>query len=540
VHFRQHPRRPGHGLFSHRGNGSNMGWCCGSGRGCTGDERAPYARSVRRCLEPWLSLFRLCTSRWTSGGRRAQSGTIAIVTRGTTDMKTGDDAPISVLIRPFQEFAARETSGGIVLLLCTVAALVWVNSPWAASYEALWNTKLTLGVADLVLDHDLHFWVNDGLMALFFFVVGLEIKRELLVGELASARHAALPILGALGGVLAPALIYTVLNFGGEGSAGWGIPMATDIAFVIGIMALLGDRVPLGLKVFLTALAIVDDIAAVLVIALFYTAQIAWLGVGAAALCVLLLAGANRMGVRHPLPYALLGIVLWLAVLYSGVHATIAGVVLAMTIPSRTELNAPEFLQRSREILAHFARHADNEKGVMTDEEQQVAIDAIEDACEKLQPPLYRLEQGLHPWVTFLIMPVFALANAGVLLGGESTKHLSEPVTLGVALGLLLGKPIGIGVASWLAVRVRLAMLPAGVNWKHIHGAAWLGGIGFTMSLFIAALAFPNPELLKMAKFGILAGSLCAGIVGFTILLRCGRNEVHPGDDGGQDGLAPG
>ena len=303
--------------------------------------------------------------------------------------------------------------------------------------------------------------------------------------------------------------------------------MATDIAFVIGIMALLGDRVPLGLKVFLTALAIVDDIAAVLVIALFYTAQIAWLGVGAAAFCVLLLVGANRMGVRHPLPYALLGIALWLAVLHSGVHATIAGVVLAMTIPSRTELDAPEFLQHCREILAHFERCADSEKGVMTDEEQQVAIDALEDACEKVQPPLYRLEQGLHPWVTFLIMPVFALANAGVVLGGGLKAHLAEPVTLGIALGLLLGKPIGIGSASWLAVRIRFAMLPAGVNWNHIHGAAWLGGIGFTMSLFIAALAFPNPELLKTAKFGILAGSLCAGITGFLILLRRGRGEVH-------------
>ena len=284
------------------------------------------------------------------------------MTHETNALKAGTNAPIHVLIRPFQEFAAREASGGVLLLLCTVAALLWVNSPWAAGYEALWKTRLTLGVADFVLDHDLHFWVNDGLMAIFFFVVGLEIKRELLVGELASVRQAALPILGALGGVLVPALIYTVLNFGGEGAAGWGIPMATDIAFVIGIMALLGDRVPIGLKVFLTALAIVDDIAAVLVIALFYTSQIVWRGVGAAGLCILLLVIANRMGVRHPLPYAVLGVVLWLAVLYSGVHATIAGVLLALTIPSRTELDAPEFLRRSGEILAHFESHADQEK----------------------------------------------------------------------------------------------------------------------------------------------------------------------------------
>jgi NhaA family Na+:H+ antiporter len=455
-----------------------------------------------------------------------------VVTHGANDLKAKTDTPISPLIRPFQEFAAREASGGILLLFCTVAALIWVNSPWASIYEALWHTKLTLALAGYALDHDLHFWVNDGLMAIFFFVVGLEIKRELLVGELASVRQAALPILGALGGVVVPALIFTALNGGGAGSAGWGIPMATDIAFVIGVMALLGDRVPLGLKVFLTALAIVDDIAAVLVIALFYTAQIAWLGVGVAALCVVLLLAANRMGIRHPLPYVLLGIVLWLAVLHSGVHATIAGVLLAMTIPSRTELNAPEFLERSRGILQHFERCADNEKGVMTDEEQQVAIDALEDTCEKVQPPLYRLEQALHPWVTFLIMPVFALANAGVVLSGGIAQHLREPVTLGVALGLLLGKPIGIGLASWLAVKIGVAMLPAGVSWNHIHGAAWLGGIGFTMSLFIAALAFPDQDLLATAKMGVLAGSLFAGIIGFVVLLRCGRAEIDKGSNG--------
>jgi NhaA family Na+:H+ antiporter len=458
-----------------------------------------------------------------------------LVTHGPNDLKATTNAPISPLIRPFQEFAAREASGGILLLFCTVAALIWVNSPLGSLYEALWHTKVTFGLGGHTLGRDLHFWVNDGLMAIFFFVVGLEIKRELLVGELASVRQAALPILGALGGVVAPALIYTALNFSGEGAAGWGIPMATDIAFVIGIMALLGDRVPLGLKVFLTALAIVDDIAAVLVIALFYTAQIAWLGVGVAALCVVLLLAANRMGVRHPLPYVLLGIVLWLAVLHSGVHATIAGVLLAMTIPSSTELNAPEFLQRSREILQHFERCADSEKGVMTDEEQQIAIDALEDTCEKVQPPLYRLEQALHPWVTFLIMPVFALANAGVVLSGGITQPLREPVTLGVALGLLLGKPIGIGLASWLAVKIGLAMLPSGVSWNHIHGAAWLGGIGFTMSLFIAALAFPAQELLATAKMGVLGGSFFAGIIGFVILLRRGRGGVNPGtnsDDG--------
>jgi NhaA family Na+:H+ antiporter len=349
-------------------------------------------------------------------------------------LKVTPKAPILRLIRPFQEFAARETSGGILLLLCTVAALVWANSPWAQSYAALWHIPLTLGFSEFTLSRDLHFWVNDALMAVFFFVVGLEIKRELLVGELATPRQAALPVVAAAGGVIVPALIYTAFNAGGQGAAGWGIPMATDIAFVIGVMALLGDRVPLSLKVFLTALAIVDDIAAVLVIALFYTAQISWSAIGVAMLSVGVLLLANRMGVGHPLPYGLLGLVLWGAVLQSGVHATIAGVVLAMTIPSRTELDPRQFLLHSRAVLDHFERAAHSETNVMAHDELQVAIEALEDSCEKVQPPLHRLEHALHPWVTFFIMPVFALANAGVSFGGNFAANLSQPVMLGVVL----------------------------------------------------------------------------------------------------------
>lgn len=325
------------------------------------------------------------------------------MSRGANSLKAATHAPIVNFVRPFQMFAALEAAGGILLFLCSVAALAWANSPWAPTYEALWHTKATIDVATFTLGQDLHFFINDGLMAIFFFVVGLEIKRELLVGELASIRQVALPIVGALGGVIAPALIYAALNASTEGAPGWGIPMATDIAFVIGFMALLGDRVPLGLKVFLTALAIVDDIAAVMVIAFFYTAQIDWTGLVVAALCIGLLVAANRLGVRHPLPYAILGIILWLAVLHSGVHPTIAGVVAAMTIPSRTELDAPQFLRHSRHILEHFERCADNHRDVMTDAEQQVAINALEDTCEKVQPPLYRLEAALHPWVMFVI-----------------------------------------------------------------------------------------------------------------------------------------
>jgi NhaA family Na+:H+ antiporter len=392
--------------------------------------------------------------------------------------------PMERFIRPFQEFAAKEASGGILLLAATLAALAWVNSPWTSSYFAVWHTMLTIAFGASALSRDLHFWVNDGLMALFFFVVGLEIKRELLVGELASLRQAALPIIAAMGGVAVPALIYSALNFSGQGAPGWGIPMATDIAFVMGIMALLGRRVPMSLKVFMMALAIVDDIAAVGVIALFYTANIAWGALGVAAICLVALLGLNRVSVRHPLPYALLGIFLWGAILQSGVHPTIAGVLLAMTVPCRTE-----------------------PQGAVT----------------RTQSPLLRWERGLHPWTTFLVMPLFALANAGIVFDGSVFKNLLQPVPLGVALGLFLGKPIGITLASWLAVRTRLSALPDGITWVQLNAAGWLGGIGFTMSIFVAGLAFTNDRLLSTAKLGIFAASLLAGTAGSLLLLGKSR-----------------
>ena len=429
--------------------------------------------------------------------------------------------PILRLARPFQEFASRETSGGVLLLICTAAALIWANSPWAGSYAALWHATLTVGFESFHLSRELHFWVNDALMAVFFFVVGLEIKRQLLAGELAAPRQAALPILAAIGGVVAPALLYTVLNAGGPGARGWGIPMATDIAFAIGAMALLGNRVPLGLKVFLTALAIVDDIAAVLVIAVFYTDELAWGAIALAILCLLAALAANRLGVRHPLPYALIGAVLWATVLQSGVHATIAGVLLAFAIPCRTAVNQREFLRHGRALLDHFERAAETEPfDILADVEQQTAIEALEDACEKVQPPLHRLEQTLHPWVTFVIMPLFALANAGVPLSGEFGRIAIEPITLGVAIGLILGKPIGVTLAAWLAVRLGAAVLPDRVSWRHIHGAGWLAGIGFTMSLFMADLAFTGRTQLTSAKLGILIASAFAGLIGSAVLIR--------------------
>jgi NhaA family Na+:H+ antiporter len=435
-------------------------------------------------------------------------------------------APIVRILRPFQAFAENEAAGGGLLLICTLGALVWANSPWSPLYEALWHTDLTVSLAGKSLSHDLHHWVNDLLMAVFFFVVGLEIKRELLVGELSSLRHAALPIAGALGGVIVPAIFYAVLNPRGPSSAGWGIPMATDIAFALGVMTLLGDRIPSGLKIFLTALAIVDDIAAVVVIALFYTDHIAWEQLGAAAICLALLILLGLLGARQPLIFAIGGLILWIFVLNSGVHATIVGVALAMAVPSRTPLNFGDFLVRSRAVLNHAEREVDATGMLLTSEDQQAALQGLEDACEKVQPPLHRLEHALHPWVTFFIMPVFALANAGVVLHGNLTELATHTVTLGVFTGLLFGKPVGILLASWAAVRLNIASLPAGVRWSHIHGAGWLGGIGFTMSLFVATLAFADDAaMLTMAKVGVLAASACAAFVGSTALVRSAKTS---------------
>jgi Na+:H+ antiporter, NhaA family len=430
--------------------------------------------------------------------------------------------PLVLLVRPFQRFAGREAAGGILLLACSIAALAWANSPWAGIYSGLWHTPLTVGFGVFKLSYDLHFWVDDGLMTIFFFVVGLEIKRELLAGELASPRQAALPLVAAMGGVAVPALLYFAINSGGPGAAGWGIPMATDIAFAIGVLALLGARVPLGLKVFLTALAIVDDIAAVLVIALFYTANLAWGPLAGAVCCLLLALVANRLGVRHPLPYGLIGVALWVTVMQSGVHATIAGVLLAFMIPSRQALDQRAFLKEGRAVLDHFEKASRTEPfHILEDIEQQSAIEALEEACRKMQPPLQRLEHALHPWVTFAIMPLFALANAGVSVsGGDLGKLIVQPITLGVIIGLVLGKPLGVTIAAWLAVRLGQASLPANVTWQHIRGAGGLAGIGFTMSLFMAGLSFSDDTQLTEAKLGILIASLCAGLIGSIILVR--------------------
>jgi NhaA family Na+:H+ antiporter len=426
--------------------------------------------------------------------------------------------PIERLAKPFQEFAKLESSGGILLIGCTVAALFWANSPWAATYFSLWHTKLTLGFASLQLSEELHFWINDGLMAVFFLVVGLEIKREALVGELASLQKAALPLVAALGGMLVPASFYFLFNRSGSGAAGWGVPMATDIAFALGVLALLGDRVPTSLRVFLAALAIADDIGAVLVIAFFYTAQISWISLAFAGAFFLALIVVNRIGVRHPLIYAVLGLGLWLAFLQSGIHATVAGVLLALTIPARRRIDDDAlFLERSENILDEF-RHADAAgDAIHAGATRSAALSLLAAECHLAESPMLRFEHVLAPWIKHAVMPIFALANAGVVFGEGA---LVSPISIGVICGLALGKPIGITVFSWLATRSRIAALPESVGWRQIIGVGMLGGIGFTMSLFIAGLAFGASSALETAKVGILGASLVSGVAGALILLK--------------------
>jgi len=426
--------------------------------------------------------------------------------------------PIEKLTFSIQEFLHQEASGGILLIIATVIALVWANSPFAESYHHLWHTYLTIDLGGMGLKYSLHHWINDGLMVIFFFVVGLEIKRELLVGELSSVKKAALPIAAALGGMIFPALIYVLFNSGTEGASGWGIPMATDIAFVVGILALLGKRVPLALKIFILALAIVDDLGAVLVIAIFYTSNISYtsllIGGGFLALLIIM----NRMGVRNLLLYTLVGVALWLAFLKSGVHATVAGVLLAFTIPVSSRINTKKFKNETEVLLKDFDDAGEHGDNVLTNSERLVIIDQIENNCEKILTPLQRFEHGLHPWVAFFIMPIFALANAGVTIGEGLGAALINPVSIGIILGLFIGKQIGIFSFSYLAVKFKIASVPEGVSWMKIYAASILAGIGFTMSLFIANLAFDTAELLDIAKVGILAASLISGVVGFLIL----------------------
>lgn len=389
------------------------------------------------------------------------------------------------MIATLREFIRLEAAGGVVLMVAAIAALVWANSPAAPAYEALWHARLPFtgaSVADAI---------NDGLMALFFLLVGAEIKREMLEGELAGLRRSALPLIAAAGGMAVPAAIYAAFNwpaFNGNDAVtlrGWAIPSATDIAFALGVLTLLGPRVPVSLKAFLLALAILDDLGAILIIAVFYAADLSWPALALASACVAVLIAMNRMGAARLAPYLVVGALLWLAVLHSGLHPTVAGVVLAMTIP--------------------------------------LQVMGLQVMGRPAEAPLLRLEYALHPWVVFGILPLFALANAGVALAGLSLGTVAAPVPLGIAVGLFAGKQVGVLAAVWASVRLGISPMPAGASWTQVYGVAVLTGIGFTMSLFLGLLAFEgHPEYGDDLRLGVLGGSLLSAVGGYSILRWCG------------------
>ncbi len=430
------------------------------------------------------------------------------------------------ILTPFEQFVHRETTGGLLLMATAILALVLANSALAEMYQHLLHTPVSIGVGEWILEKTLHHWVNDGLMALFFFVVGLELKREILVGELAVPRQAALPIAAAIGGMVVPVLFYLAFNPEGDAAGGWGIPMATDIAFAIGALVLLAHRVPKSLITFLVALAIVDDLGAVLVIALFYTEQIIWEALLSAFVILALLIVLGRAGVRQSLPYLLLGGLLWFALLKSGVHATLAGVITAFTIPAYSKYDPARFSEHMKKLIARFDASHQPGKSIMTNDSLRAVVQTLENSVHKVEAPLQRLEHGMHMPVAFLVIPIFAFFNAGIPIEfSELGETIMHPVTLGVIFGLVVGKFVGIVGACWLALRLGIGQLPAQTSFSQIAGVALLAGIGFTMSIFIAELGFAGQaENLLMAKTGVLIASLLAGIGGF-VWLRCVSNR---------------
>jgi Na+:H+ antiporter, NhaA family len=414
------------------------------------------------------------------------------------------------LLSPVERFLSIEASSGIVLLAAALIALAWANSPWHHSYEALLHTPIGFRAGDIAFERDVHFWINDGLMVVFFFVVGLEIKRELHAGELSEVRRAALPAFAALGGMIVPAIIYSLWNAGTPAAGGWGIPMATDIAFAVGVLALLGKRVPPALRILLLALAVIDDLGAIIVIAVFYSSGFSFAGLAVAGLGIVIILVMQKLGVRSPWAYVPAALVTWAGTYATGVHPTIAGVVVGLLTPVRVWFG-PE----------HFVEHASNAvEAVRTANRAQDGsrlLSRLSDlnlARQEAVSPVTRIQHALHGWVAFAIMPLFALANAGVALGSASLDDGGHRVLLGVVLGLVFGKPIGVILFSWIAVRARVAVLPTGVGWLGVAVVGLVAGIGFTMALFIASLAFPKGPLIEIAKLGILAGSGVAAVSG--------------------------
>jgi len=435
------------------------------------------------------------------------------------------ESKIDILLKPISSILKNEIVAGALLFMCAVIAMIWANSPLKESYHHLWETHFTISFGNFEVSKTLHYWINDGLMSIFFFVVGLELKREIIGGELSTFKKAALPIGAAIGGMLVPALIFIGLNPYGPASSGWGIPMATDIAFALAVLIVLGKRVPVSIKLFLTALAITDDLGAVLIIAFFYTSDIFFMNLAIGGGFMATLIAANYLGVRNSLFYGIVGIGgVWLSFLLSGVHATIAGVLLAFAIPARTKIDELGFIKKLKGYTEWFEKADPNDSRLITTKQLHI-IQEIKTASMYAETPLQRLEKAMHPLVAFIVVPLFALANAGIELSGETFSSLLHPVTIGVVLGLVLGKFVGVAGFSFLLVKTKIAVLPRGVNWTHICGVALLAGIGFTMSLFISELAFTDPAMILHAKLGIMIASLTAAILGCVVLLTIGIKQ---------------
>ena len=431
----------------------------------------------------------------------------------------------SWLVDPIKQFINNSSASGVVLFVAALIALLLSNSPWAHQYHALWELEISIKLENLMVEKTLHHWINDGLVAVFFFVVGLELKREILAGELRDPKNAILPISAAVGGTVLPAVIYLLFNQSGPGANGWGIPMATDIAFALGVVYLLGDRVPTSIKVFLTTLAIVDDLAAVIIIAFFYTSSIDMVSLGVGLAFLVLLIISNKVGIRSTLYYAVLGVAgLWFTFLLSGIHPTIAAVLVAFTIPAKQKVTKPIFSKRLETLLDKFRGARTIEAPVVSQEQLQV-VSNIRKVSKMAIPPLQRLEHDLHPFVSFLVMPIFALSNAGVTLSGDLWTDFASPVSIGIFLGLLIGKVLGVGLVVILMTRLNVAKMPPGITNHHILGMGFLAAIGFTMSIFITGLAFENVQLIQQAKIAIFGASVVGSISGFLLLKSASAQE---------------
>lgn len=440
--------------------------------------------------------------------------------------------PVDIwIIDPMKRFLSNSTTSGIILFSSALLALILANSPWSKEFHHIWEINFSIGFGKYEISKSLHHWINDGLMAIFFFVVGLELKREIISGELSNPKKAILPMAAAVGGMVFPAVIYLLFNNNGAISNGWGIPMATDIAFALGVLYLLGDKVPISVKIFLTALAIADDLGAVLVIAFFYTSDINFMSLAVGAIFLIVLITGNFFGVRNTMFYAIIGIGgLWMAFLMSGVHATIAAVLAAFTIPANVRISEITFMAKGEILLNKFRKSKPNGKPTVTNDQLHI-FDEMQELLRKASTPLQRMEHLLHPLVAFIIMPVFALCNAGVSISGDFGSLMSSSITLGVFFGLLLGKIVGIIATVFILLKLKVAKLPDDMNKKHIIGIGFLGAIGFTMSLFVSELAFTDADFINKAKIGVISASVLASFVGFYVMKLAGKKNQHRDDN---------